>query len=73
MRPVAQVHPELRIWELDDSCERDKRRIGKHVEADVLAVALAVDATSFYDVVAECAAIRSSSEIFSNSIIVAFV
>ena len=56
MRPVAQIHPELAVGQIDEARKSDERRVREHVEADVLAEAFAENAAGFEDVVAKSAA-----------------
>lgn len=52
-RPIAQIHEELHIRQPHPPRQRRQNRVGEHLEAGVLAVALAVHCVRLDDVVAQ--------------------
>ena len=70
MRPVAQIHPELAVGQIDEARKCDERRVREHVETDVLAEAFAENPARFEDVVAKRAAVGPTREVFAHQIVI---
>ena len=70
MRPVAQIHPKLDVGQIDEARKSDKRRVREHVETDVLAEALAINAARFDDIMAKSAAVWPTRKVFTHELVI---